>query len=585
MYLTILLAIAALAISSVAAYFSVIGLATIFAASAAAIIIMGAAVECGKIISVAWIHYYWDRTSTMLRTIMISCIVVAMILTSVGVFGFLSKAHVMQTALGTESVAQIERIETEVVRNHSVIERAENKIRELEGSGSNTDKTVQRQISDEQARMDAGAERLQPAIDEQNAIIWGQTKRYEDQIITIGAELMRLATYIENKEIKKAQQLIGETSLGGWGPLTAETSRLWKLERTTERARLEAKIEDVSQNNLAILAARKEIRRLRQAQETQVAESNKLINRLRAKIGNSESTNVDELIDAQYERITKSNKSIETLTDEKYEIEAEFRQLEAEVGPIRYVAEFVYGEKADATMLEEAVKWMIILLLLVLDPFALALVVGATDGWKWHRAAKKEKFDADVDSGKIQFIEKIVEKIVEVPVTVEKIVEVERIVEVDNSIEDLLAVEKLHDELEETLAVSELEIEKIVIERDTLQRELNQLGDNLEIVQKEVEKVPALELEVARLTKSNDRGPTTAVISDRAKHTINITAPGNEASLRHKVQLLSDRIKSMLKISDFDLESAQELVEIRQQKLDVELRFEELRRKYDQLVK
>ena len=102
---------------------------------------------------------------------MVFCIAVAMILTSVGVFGFLSKAHVMQTALGDESVAQVVRIETEVVRQRSIIERAGNKIQELEGSGSNADKTIQNQIDNEQTRMDSAARRTQPAIDEQNAII------------------------------------------------------------------------------------------------------------------------------------------------------------------------------------------------------------------------------------------------------------------------------------------------------------------------------------------------------------------------------------------------------------------------------
>jgi len=121
----------------------------------------------------------------------------------------------------------------------------------------------------------------------------------------------------------------------------------------------------------------------------------------------------------------------------------------------------------------------------------------------------------------------------------------------------------------------------LVVERDDLQRELNQLTDEIDIVQKEIEKVPLLELEIQRLTKVSKQNK----ISGRQQHMINITAPGNEASLRHKVQLLSDRITSMISLSKFDLESAQELVEVKQQKLDAECRFEELSKKYDDLLK
>ena len=614
MYLTILLAIGALAISAVAAYFSVIGLAVIFAASAIPIIIMGATVEFGKITAVAWIHYNWDRATKRLKIIMITCIFIAMVLTSVGVFGFLSKAHVEQTALGDESVAQIERIETEIVRQKSVIERGDNKIIELESTGSTLDNTIEIRIQNEQTRIDAAATRLQPAIDEQNAIIVGQTDLYRDQIKSMDIELDKLQAYIDAGEIKKAQQLIGEKSKGGWGPKTSETARLWRLERQTKIVQLFAKIEDISQNNLAILAARQEISRLRQAQEFQLAESNRLINRLRAQLGNTDATNIDELIDEQYLRISNANRAIESLTNEKYEIEAQFRQLEAEVGPIKYIAEFVYDEKADATLLERAVKWMIILLLLVLDPFAITLVIAATDGYKFNRDDKKRSgLDGSLmyvdDNGKDHIIKLEADLLAEAT----RYDALMRTLEMRNkdmnelrvslneaaSQQDVEAVNKLAAELEDAEVdrnnlIQEFEdyrdqavasSEDLVAERDNLQRELNQLTDEIDIVEKEIEKVPLLELEIKKLTRGLVEVKKNEEILTRQKHMINITAPGNEASLRHKIQLLSSRITSMIELSDFDIESAQELVEVKQQKLDVERRLQELNKKYDDLMK
>jgi len=378
MSLIILLAIGALALSGVAAYYSIVGLAAIYAASKMSIIIMGAIIEYCKVVSVAWLHLHWDTAPKKLIRGVTTCVFIAMVVTSVGVFGFLSKAHTGQTAASDESIAQVARIKTEVLRRQDVIERAELKISQLQNSGATIDSSVQDQIDQEQVRIDSAYERTQPAIDEQNNIIAGQTKLYQKQIDTINADLTRLQNYIDDDEVKKAQQLIGETSLGGWGPLTAETARLWKLERTDRKAALFEKIEDASQNNATILAARKEISRLRTITEEQIAQSNALINRLRGKLGNAETAdNVDQLLDDQYERISASNAEIEKLTTERYELEAEFRQLEADVGPLKFVAELVFSE-TDRTMLEKAVRGITIMILLVLDPFAIFLILAVT---------------------------------------------------------------------------------------------------------------------------------------------------------------------------------------------------------------
>ena len=121
----------ALCISAIAIYYSVAGLVAIFAAAALPIIIMGTALEIGKLVTAVWLHKYWSKATWWLRTYLSTAVVVLMFITSMGIFGFLSKAHIEQTSAGDENVAQVERITTEITRYEDIITRAENKIKKL----------------------------------------------------------------------------------------------------------------------------------------------------------------------------------------------------------------------------------------------------------------------------------------------------------------------------------------------------------------------------------------------------------------------------------------------------------------------
>ena len=117
MFLAILTLITALAISAVAIYYSVAGLVAIFAAAAVPIMIMGGTLEIAKLVTAVWLHKYWDRAAWWLRVYLSVAVLVLMFITSMGIFGFLSKAHIEQTSAASENVAQIERIEEKIVRN------------------------------------------------------------------------------------------------------------------------------------------------------------------------------------------------------------------------------------------------------------------------------------------------------------------------------------------------------------------------------------------------------------------------------------------------------------------------------------
>ena len=467
----ILTLITALCISAVAIYYSVAGLVAIFAAAALPIMIMGGTLEIAKLVTAVWLHKYWSRATWWLKTYLSVSVVVLMFITSMGIFGFLSKAHIEQTSASEESVARVESITSEIARQNAIVTRANTRIAQLENSETGADATIQAQIDKEQTRIDLAFERIQPAIAQQNQTIADarqgdttRTKPYEDQLESITAEILRLESSAreyetkiselsidasgvqplleqitaleeeiirvtnqlnskEQGQIRAGQAIIGVTSDGLFGGNTRTALATWvsgqrdritqiqgevaqvRKDATTtvdaERIRLAdvvkdirtvqipalkereltmlAKIDEVRQTESPVIqTARDEIQRLRASAESQVAQSQTLIERLRSQLGDVD--NAQELeadIDEQQNRIRAANTEIDTLTEEKIALEAEYRKLEAEVGPIKYIAEFVYGEQADSNMLEEAVRWVIIIIIFVFDPLAVLLLIAA----------------------------------------------------------------------------------------------------------------------------------------------------------------------------------------------------------------
>ena len=142
-YWTILVA---LVISAIAAWYSIIGLVAIFAAAVMPVIIMGTALEIGKITSAIWLHFNWKTKRWMIKSYLVFAVALLMFITSMGIFGFLSKAHVEQNASMLEGVAQLERIEVEITRAEGEIERAEGKIEKLSTADTSTDDGIQEKI-------------------------------------------------------------------------------------------------------------------------------------------------------------------------------------------------------------------------------------------------------------------------------------------------------------------------------------------------------------------------------------------------------------------------------------------------------
>ena len=487
MFMAILTMITALAISAVAIYYSVAGLVAIFAAAAVPIIIMGGTLEVAKLVTAVWLHRYWKQATWWLKYYLATAVLVLMFITSMGIFGFLSKAHIEQTSAGEESVAQVQQIESELSRLEAIIKRADDKIEALETSGTGADANIQSQIDKEQDRIDKAYDRIKPAIDQQNKIIedaratdGNRTKPYEDQLTSITAEILRLETSakeyeakIENLDtdnsgvepllaqiaaleeeiirvtnqlqsteqgqVRAGQAIIGVTSDGLFGGNTRTALAKWvqgQRDRITqiqgevatvraeatktvkmERFRLAGvvkdirevqipalkerelvmlgKIDDVRKDESPIIqTARDEIQRLRESAEAQVVNSQSLIERLRSQLAQTDKADeIDAAVEEQLLKIKVAEAEVDVLTENKYKLEGEYRMLEAEVGPIKYIAEFVYGEAADNTMLEEAVRWVILIIIFVFDPLAVLLLIASQYTFDFVRRNKDDDGD------------------------------------------------------------------------------------------------------------------------------------------------------------------------------------------------
>ena len=388
MALGILVLLSALSISAVAIYYSIAGLVAIFAAAAIPIMIMGTALEIGKLVTAVWLHKYWSKAKWWLRTYLAIAVAVLMFITSMGIFGYLSKAHIEQTSASIESVEKINQLDTEISRYKSIIIRAEEKIESAENQGANKNNTIQDQIDREQKRIDTAYDRIQPLVIEQQSIIKEETIRkdkkiepYLTQVSNIDADLQTLSDLLNRRDsesIKRLQSIVGTRVDGTYGSRTAKQVENYRDGLIAKRESILKTISQIEEKESPIIkAANEEIKRLRDIAEQEIADSNKVINKLRSEIGSVTPDNNTEVIEENLLKIKNANAEIDVLTEEKYTIEAEYRKLEAEVGPIKYIAEFIYGEEADRDMLEEAVRWVIILIIFVFDPLAVLLLIAS----------------------------------------------------------------------------------------------------------------------------------------------------------------------------------------------------------------
>ena len=252
-----LLFLTGITLSAVAIYYSVIGLTSIFAAAFWPVVVMGTTLEISKLVAASWLKAYWEDIPRFMKIYMSIAVVVLMIITSMGIFGFLSKAH-----------SDVGLVSGDVQAKISVYDE---------------------KIKTERENIDASRKALAQMDDQVNE---------------------RLSRSTDDRGAERAVQ----------------------------------------------------IRRQQQAERTRLQND-----------------------------ISRSQGAIARLNEERAPIAAEVRKVEAEVGPIKYIAALIYGDNPDANILEKAVTWVILIIVFVFDPLAVLLLLGSQMTYQWHRKKDQPK--------------------------------------------------------------------------------------------------------------------------------------------------------------------------------------------------
>jgi hypothetical protein len=134
MVLALVTLITALGISAVAAFYSIVGLMAIFSASALSIAVMGIVLEIGKLITASWLYQNWKRVPFLLKSYLTIAVIVLMFITSMGIFGYLSKAHIDQGSGTSELYVKVERLDNRIISERKIITRAEKQLSALDSA-------------------------------------------------------------------------------------------------------------------------------------------------------------------------------------------------------------------------------------------------------------------------------------------------------------------------------------------------------------------------------------------------------------------------------------------------------------------
>ena len=335
-----------IAISAVAVWYSVAGLVAIFAASAFAITVMGIALEVGKLVTAVWLHRYWEYANKWLKYYLSAGVIILMFITSMGIFGFLSKAHIEQTSMSQEQVALIQTLESKENRSQAKIDRwAEEVDRLMKGQDVRVDNLIIRE---------------QTALKE----LYVQIEREKDS-----------ARADADKQIRQQNERLAQ----------AQERKKADLKSAGDNPEL---IEKANSKEIGVAAAsQREIRNINRRLNTKISEIdtnykpnidtiNTRIQKLRSQ-ANLKTNDIDSRLSELESFIDKEQLIVDESREERAVYEKEYRKLEAEVGPIKYVAEFLYGSIEDKNVLESAVRWVIIIIIFVFDPLAVGLLIAS----------------------------------------------------------------------------------------------------------------------------------------------------------------------------------------------------------------
>lgn len=357
MFFALLTFLSAVSISLTAAYFSVIGLATMFPGSKEAIIIMGGVLEIGKLIASVWLHHNWNNTFRFLKWYLLFSVVILSLITSMGIFGFLSRSHVEHHASIEKEQAIISQIDEKISREEGFITRKKEQLELL-----NSNQNFQKDNSDDIIKT------LQSRIESLK----------QEKIESIG---------IQESVIDKLNNRLAalDKELSGSKP-----SGLFGSKKKYDELTLSQQVErELINNNKS--AANNKIQQISIDFDSKIAETRDKIDSSLS-IGTNKTSELASDSGLQNE-IEQAYDRISEMESEKFQYGSKLRALEVEIGPILYIANLLNEWAGVNVETSQAIRIVIITLIFVFDPLAILLLIASTMTYAQN---KKEELPPDV---------------------------------------------------------------------------------------------------------------------------------------------------------------------------------------------
>ena len=350
-FLNYLALITSIGIATIAAYFSVLGLATIFSGAFLGIVIMAGALEFGKIVSAAYLHMFWEKLNYFKYYLVVS-VIVLMLITSLGIFGYLAKAS-SDTSFATEFARQeISQIDGKIGREQNRIKLLEERISGLNSGGLDVSDSVNAQIE----IRDGAWDRVKGDID----FAQGQIDNLRSELTALdtsvselrnrGVETITVDEGVFNDEVQVIDYV-------------AQADQLYDSQKEI-REQIRADIKEQQSN----------IDKYRESAQNTIDTANAEISRLQD-LSTGDADEKIENIEEYNRQIDTIYDTIQELREEKFPFEQEILGFEREVGPIQYIAEVIYGQEESVKYLDNAIRWVIFALIFVFDPLAVLLLI------------------------------------------------------------------------------------------------------------------------------------------------------------------------------------------------------------------
>jgi len=345
MFIAILTLLSALSISGVAIFYSVIGLATIFPGAFVPVVIMGGVLEVGKLITASWLYRNWKFTPFMLKTYLTTAVIILSLITSMGIFGFLSKAHLEQNLASDTLIQRINILEDKIESEKMSIERQTLIINRAEKAISRDTGTASGDIEVQQSIIADANEKLKTLL----TVETNTVKDLNDRLKTLDKNVSDIL--ISNKSFFNEEKAAAEL----------------KASQKQERKQIAQKV----------VEAQERIAELKTDHKQEIAKAQEIIANMRSGSQDNKGQFTKE-IEVAEKKIFDSQGNIDLFIVEKQPLEKEMLTLEAEIGPVKYIAALaVDWGITDQVETSKAVRWVILLLIVVFDPLAVLLLIAA----------------------------------------------------------------------------------------------------------------------------------------------------------------------------------------------------------------